>query len=366
MKKKIGIGIGIVIVIAILITVAINKNAGPEVVQVTKLKKERMNEKIVLSGTLNVKNRQNIYRKMELGEIKDILVEEGQDIKVGDPLIEYESPVTDSEIEQAKLQVKTVKIQLDNLYKKKKEAQKEANSGESEMERTAAKATVEDYKQQIQLAEIEKEQSDKQLALARDKKSDLVIKSKIAGKVIQIAEDLEQSQSQEPVIVIVDPKNMVIESSVSEYQVMDVKVDQSAVIKSDAIADKSWRAVVTKVGELPLQNPMEQAQGGGGQVKYPLTLRLEDEVILKIGSKLIVEVVTDTEEGLTLPRSAVKKAGDKDIVYVVQSGKAVQKEVKMGKQDNQNVMITSGIDKEEKVIQNPSTTLTNGAEVKVQ
>jgi len=66
-------------------------------------------------GTLKLASEQTVYYAPENGEIAEVLVEEGEDIKKGTPLLRYENKQLELEEKQNDLQLQSSQLQLNNL-----------------------------------------------------------------------------------------------------------------------------------------------------------------------------------------------------------------------------------------------------------
>lgn len=95
MKKKWLIGIGIAILVGTMVTVSAIKGQGsaPEV-EVTQLVKEELSEEVIVSGTLLPRDQESIFFQPERGELDRFQVEEGDQVKKGDPILDYKNPYT--------------------------------------------------------------------------------------------------------------------------------------------------------------------------------------------------------------------------------------------------------------------------------
>nr|WP_258567815.1 efflux RND transporter periplasmic adaptor subunit [Paenactinomyces guangxiensis] len=328
------------------------------------------------SGTLSAGNQQMVYLQPDRGELKKILVKPGQKVKKGDRLIEYENPTLKGEKEQAELQVQTAKVKLNSLYRQKKQLGKSTvtpspNPGQgapgSPNPDPGMAASKEEIDQQIQLTRLELKQAQKQLELAKSRQNRLFVRAENNGTVVQINENQGAGQSaSEPVVVVADLGQLKVTANISEYDALKVKEGQTAAIKTDALPDKKWSAQVEKIGLLPKKNLAAEAANEDAQVTYPVELNVKESVPMKLGSRLILEIVTSAAKVKALPQSAIKEQGEQTFVFVVEKGKAVQKTVKVGRSNEQFAEIVSGITADHQVIVNPTSELASGAEVKIR
>ena len=86
-------------------------------------------------------------------------------------------------------------------------------------------------------------------------------------------------------MIVADLDDLKVRADVSELDVMKVKKGQSVTVRSDALPDEEWRGEVIRVGELPKSDEKVVAApgGGSGQVIYPVEVKLEKPLPLKLG-----------------------------------------------------------------------------------
>jgi len=371
-KKKVWIGFGIAAVIIVFVAVAALKKAqADEPVSVTQLGSHVLKETFTTSGLLEAGSQQAVYFQPERGELEKIWVKPGQKVKKGDRLIEYENPQLLAEKEQAEVQIKTAKVKLRSLYRQKRNAgsasRSVAGAGQPGMPPTGS--SKEEINQQIQLTELELEQAEKQLEVAKSRVNNLVVTSKVNGTVVQVDEQAGSSPSAtNPVVVVADLSQIRVTANISEYDVLKVKEGQPVKLESDALPDQKWDGVVEQVAFLPKQNQPQGVSGSqdGAQVVYPVKIKVNQSLPVKIGSKLIVEISTSSEQVMGLPQAAVIDQDDQSYVFVVEKGEAVKKPVKVGKRNDQVVQILSGVSPQDDVIVSPPKDLAPGMEVKVR
>ncbi|SEN59154.1 efflux RND transporter periplasmic adaptor subunit [Lihuaxuella thermophila] len=378
MNKKIWIGAGIAAAVAAMVTIAVvQKSRAEGPVKVTRLEQKMFVETLTTSGTLTAGKQQAVYLEPDRGDLKKILVKQGQKVKAGDRLIEYENPTLDAERDQAELQIKTAKVKLDGLYKQKKQLKQTPPPSSVSGQILAANqggspgSGKDEIEQQIRLARLELDQAEKQLDMVKAKESRLFVTSEQNGTVVQVNENAGAgtggaATAAEPLVVVADLSQLKVTANVSEYDAIKVKAGQSVTIKTDAILDKEWTAKVEQVGFLPKTNQVAASADQDAQVTYPVDIKLEEAVPMKIGSRLIIEITTSKERVKGLPQSAVKENGEQNFVFVVEKGKAVQKPVKIGRSNGDIVEILSGISADQPVIVNPPADLRTGMEVEIR
>jgi HlyD family secretion protein len=372
MKKKIWISIGVVILILGFVGFNVYKTLAKEglVVDTVKVEEREITGNVMVPGTLSFSQEDFIYLDPENGEVSKVLVKEGDQVKVGTPLIRYENEQLQLEqeqnalsIESAYLRINQIDDQLDALDNKEDDLSKQVGDDE-------AKKTIDAERDQLKIdlkvANIEARQVQLQRETIEKQVSQLEIKSELAGTVLSIDEEAISGITQTPILHIGKVDGYVVKASISEYDSLKIKEKQAVILKSDVIPEKEWKGTVTKVGLLPEQTENAMASEEVA-VQYPIEVSLEGEKIeIKPGFKLIMEIETEKRKAQAVPIEAVKQDGEKYYVFVVQNGKAIRKEVKTGVTSDQFMEIKTGLAKGEEVIKNPPENLQNDMEVSVR
>ncbi|MBH8598807.1 MULTISPECIES: efflux RND transporter periplasmic adaptor subunit [unclassified Thermoactinomyces] len=191
------------------------------------------------------------------------------------------------------------------------------------------------------------------------------VTSKLNGTVVRAVDNIVSGGAgTEPLVVVADLDHLKVEAAISDYDILKVKPGQKVTLTSDAIPGKKWSGRVERVGLMPQEK--SGVDNADSQVNYPVDIKLTEPVPFNLGTKLIVEIMTSSQKVMGIPSSAVVDKGDRKIVYVVKDGKAVEKEVHVGKTSEQTTEILSGITPKDQVIAQPPKELSSGMEVKLK
>lgn len=365
--RKIWIGSGLVLLIVVMITVYVLRNTQARAeVQTVEPTREEIHEEIVTSGVLEAGEKQEVYLDPERGEVSEISVKPGKKVKKGTTLVRYRNDLLISEKQQAEMQIEAARVKHSGLLQQLEEVRKAGAAGQSTPGAPVGGAMSEEQiRQEIRLAELELRQAQKQLETVQKRLERLTVKSTLSGTVVQVNPSGGRGTSADPLVIVADLDDLKVRADVSELDVLKVKKGQSVTVRSDALPDEEWRGEVIRVGDLPKADEKVAAAGGGsGQVVYPVDVRLEKSIPLKLGSNLIVEIAAKKRKALTLPQEAVMEEQGKSYVFVVEKGKAVRRQVKVGVSDGDRLEILSGVKSGEKVVLDPPEDLKSGAEVK--
>jgi multidrug efflux pump subunit AcrA (membrane-fusion protein) len=126
--------------------------------------------------------------------------------------------------------------------------------------------------------------------------------------------------------------------------VANISIGQKVELTFDALDD------VTVEGEVSEMDTVGTVSSG--VVSYTVTISFEtDNTSVKPGMSVTANVITNSATGvITVPSSAVKTAGGKSYVEVLNNGVPQKKTVEVGISDDTNTEIKSGLTEGEKVV----------------
>lgn len=365
MKKK-WIIIGVVAIIVVLIGVNIFKSQSVQTTEVetVSLEKEIMQETVMTPGVLQLKDEQFVYYQADKGEVDEIFVEAGDTVDKGDKLLNYEDKQLELDKKQNQLQINSATLELDKLKEQHADIDKEVDKDpDNEM----LQEEHDEIKMQQQQADIELEQALLEKDSIENQMEESTVTAEVKGKVLTVDKQAsEQGQMGEKAIIQIGTlDNVVVEGIISEYDTMNIEVDQPVTLTSDAVPDEEWQGKVSYISDLPEEEEVAVGQEDTS-VDYPIEITLDDDINLKPGFKMLIEIITSESEVGTLPISCVEQEDENNFVYVVEDGKAKQVEVKIGSVDSEKMAIKEGISEKDKVILNPSDGIYDGMDVTVK
>ena len=369
MKKKIWIVVSVVVIIVGLFgaNVWVKAKNGNFAVEVATLKEKTVTNKVMTQGTLKLAEEQTIYFNSEKGEIDEILVNERADVTQGAPLLKYKNDQLVLEQKQNQLQLQASNLEVKSLQEQYNQLEKQLKE---DKENETLQSERNQVKLQLQQANLEIQQLQLQKDSINQKIADLEVKSDISGKVVEVnkqAAVVSNQMEPEPLIRIGSLNQLIVEGVISEYDTLNIKEGQVVTLKSEAVPDKSWTGKVSQISYLPEEASNTGTDGGARSVQYPIEVVVEDQNIdLKPGFQMIVEITTDQYKAKTLPISAVKQDGDVNYVYVVKDGKVEKRNVTIGTTSSEMIEIKDGITVKEQVITNPDKDITEGMEVTIK
>ncbi|KON85504.1 permease [Sporosarcina globispora] len=372
MKKKVWIAIGIAAVFLLMAGVSVYRQAfakGPELKTAYPVQEE-ITEQIMIPGTVKLVNEQKVYASPEKGEIKELLVEEGDSVKKGEVLAKFDEQALTLELEKVNLQAESGYLKISQLEKqedqlgdKEKELRKQAGKKEADKQ---IQPERDQLKLEKRLANLELSQVLLQKKDIEERLGELEIKSSIDGEVLQVNKETssDPASAGKPVIYIGDLKAIGASGLLSEFDSLKVREGQTAILRSDAIPEKEWKGEVSEVADMPEESQaVNPAENSAPQYRVGITVK---DMSLKPGFQLIMEIETDKKKALTVPATAVITGDSSVYVFVVKDQKSYKQEVETGVASGNKIEITSGLDETDLIITDPSEQLKDGMEVDVK
>ena len=163
------------------------------------------------------------------------------------------------------------------------------------------------------------------------------------------------STSNSAFVVLVDLSGMDLVVPLSEADITKVKVGQSASVTVNALPAADLAAHVTALATLPTTS--------GGVVSYDVTVHLDQlHFGLRPGMTASTQIVVSQAQGaVSLPSSAISRAGAQSTVTVVKGGKDVVEPIVTGIVGDSATQVVSGLSGGEQVVISTSTSLGSSA-----
>lgn len=272
------------------------------------------------------------------GEIREILVEEGDDVSHGQLLARLDGDRLRLEAEQAEANLQ--KLQRDyqrNIDLKGKGLISEGDFEKIQYEMQALQATFDLAKLELDYTEIR--------APIDGVVSERFIK---IGNTIDVNAETFQVTSLEPLISYLH---------IPEREYRRIDPGQAASIDIDALQGLSFDAIVARVS--PIVDP---ATG-----TFKITIEVSDPSRrLKPGMFGRINIIYDTREmALQIPRSAVIEESGEATVFVVTKDMAEKRVIRTGYAEAGNIEVIDGLDDNDEIVIVGHSNLKNGSRVSV-
>lgn len=372
---------------------------------------------LTASGYVIPRRRINVGSKI-IGRVKELYIDRGSKVKAGDVLVQIEDDEYQAQVKQAEAAVANAEAHLAQL-----------RTGSRPQEKTAAKAQVDSAAAALQNAKRERdrlitlrdegvisqqefdkvqmqyEMNDAALTAAK-KQSELVnigprseeitageaqvrvaranleyaktqldytvIKAPIDGTILQkVAEKGEMltntdfggtGGAKSAAVSMANLSDLQVEIDLNENQLGKARMGQVCEIELDSLPGQKFKGIVDEFA------PQADRQKGTVQLKVKIenpTEQIRPEMNALV---TFMEKVPAAEGGaprVWISKAAVKKAGGKDIVYVVENGMAREQAITLGEEGPRGVRVSSGLSGGETLVADPPSSLRPGGKVKV-
>jgi HlyD family secretion protein len=413
MKQKKIVPVVIVIVVALIVLLVIGKKAGwfgkefKISVATQTIETKTITELITANGKIQPMTKVKISPDVS-GEIIDLFVVEGQQVKKGDPLCTIKPEIYISALNRAEASLNSSKA---------RQAQTEAQLIERELSFNRAKQLYQSGT--IPISEFQTAEASFKVAKAEVKAAEFSVKSAEAS-VNEAKEQLIKTRIFAPIegtvaalnvekgervvgtsmmvgtemMVIADLDKMEVEVQVNENDIVKVALNDTALIEVDAYLKRKFKGLVTEIANSATTTGSATDQVTNFEVKVMLLKESYTDLIdssssiiypFRPGMSATVDIQTETRDNvISVPISAVttriKKQGGgteevkdetktttesgdsknekvkeekQEIVFVYKDGKVKKVEVKTGIQDNNSIQILNGLSAGDEVVVSP-------------
>jgi len=380
-KKYIIIAVLVIVVAAAVIANLMKKEKGISV-ETAKVESGDVIQKVTGSGQLQPEVQVKISANVA-GKIIKMYAEEGDIVKKGQLLVELEQEQYLAALERAESNLLSVKANQKKLKSEMIRANDLFDKG------LMSSADFEAVEAQHEAAISNTKQAVAQVKEAKDYLAKTRLHSDMDGIVTVLNKEKGEialgAQFQEDVIMIVaDLSRMESSIEIDENDVVNVSLDDTCIIEIDAFPDTSFNGIVTQIANsATIKGLGTQEQVTNFEVVVAL---LDKNEKFRPGMSTTVDVFTETKKNvLKVPISAVtvrekdklkkepdiedrpeeekvktfneKKKDLTEVVFCVEGGKAVAKNVKLGISDDYFYHITSGLNEDDEVITGPFSVL---------
>ena len=304
-----------------------------------------MNMKSVVSATGTIKPLESVEVSSKItARIKEILVEENQNVTAGQTVAILDGKDLETQKEQAEFTLSNAKIKYDRT---------------SYLYNIGAKS-----KEDLDDAQYNYDTAQSKLAETESDLAETVIVAPMNGVVIGeplTAGTMAVQGNNNPTVImrIADLSKKQITAKVDETDIGNVKVGQKATFTVDAYSGKTFTATVSKISQTDVSNSWDTSSSSSSSsstsaavIYYSVTLDVDDpEGLLMPAMTARVEIETaNKDNALAVPLSALKTDNNGSYVVVVkQDGTTENRYVEVGIYSDDNVEIVSNLSEGENV-----------------
>ena len=411
-KKKIFIfgGLGLLVLILVIVVIASGGKENIILVQTEKVAKRNITQTVTATGTIDPEFKVIITPEVT-GEIINLPVKEGDAVKKGQLLIKIKGDQymaqkdrleANLKASEANLQIRDAELKRIELeYERVKELHSKGLASNSELETSQANYLT--AKASYEAAAANVLQSKAQLREVMETLYKTTIYSPMDGIVTQLNVEVGErvlgsgfSQGTN-IMTVADLSNMESVVDVDENDVVLVSVGDTANVTVDAFGDKIFHGVVTEIGNSAKSaglGTQEQVVNFSVKIKMieldpnlrpgmSCNANIETETVSDVLSVPIQSVTARTDVPVEDDSTKSKEGSDesemndmmgkkepKEVVFLVNGGKAKMVVVKTGISDDNYLQIKSGVNEGDEVVSGSyraiSRELENGSIVRVE
>jgi len=398
-------GVALLVVVGVAGVIAARGREGKGIeVQTAKVSRQEIVQKVNATGKIQPKTQIKISADVS-AKIKKLGVVEGQRVEKGAFLVELDRTRYLASVESAEANVRSAQANATLVLQNRDQAQKEFERAKELLAKQLASQSDFDAKQtawQVEEARhksaIEQvEQARAALKQARDDLSKTTIYAPMSGTVSALNKEEGEialgSQFQADVImVIADLSEMEAQVNVDENDIVSIRTGEDAEIQTDALLAQPLKGKVSEIS-----SSANSAASGTTEQKTEFEIKIgitNPPKTLRPGMTTTADIVTNTNpHALSVPLQCVAlrtvdqllmkgekrkeaearfkpdKDGFVEVVFVIDNGKAVARQVKTGIQSDELIEILDGLKEGDEVVSGSyraiSRDLENGAVVKI-
>jgi HlyD family secretion protein len=401
----------IIALLVLIVFAVIGKKAGWFGKEVTydiatdMVRKRDITEYITANGKIQPETEVKINPEIS-GEIVELDIEDCDEVKEGQLLLRIKPDLYVSARDRASAAVDASKANLANAraqlaqvnaqyeqaqlsYERNRKLWEEGAISEADWESALssykiAQANVESARQGVAGAEFSIKSAVASLNEANEKLTKTSIYAPMSGTISALYVEKGQRVAGTELMTgtdllnIADLSKMELLVEVNENDIVRVEEGDTAIIEVDAYLDREFKGVVTQIANSAKTTGMSSDQVTNFDVKILILKKSYQDLLEKGNSKPFLpgmsasaDIMTEKKSGvLSLPIQAVTTRLDtldtadsadvkqitdkpKELVYLYDKGKAVEKEVKSGIQDNNFIEIKDGLEDSVEVIVAP-------------
>ncbi len=320
-------------------------------VNVESIRRQALNSYVVLNGIVEPQRKVEVFARLS-AYVRQIVKEEGAFVKEGDILAVLDDTEIRISHEQARIALDQAKLSLDeaeqNLVRAEELFKRELISEQEFQSQDAAhKQRQLDFKnreQNFQNLEL-------QLGWTRIRANS---EGYITERLIEVGARVNANQQ---VYTIEDFNPLLVRVFVPTADAIQLKTAMPASVSTEVVRDRTFPGRVTII------NPRIDVQTGTVRV----TVEAYDEsMTLKPGMFVQVRIAVGQKDNvLVIPRKAILYRQNKTYAFVVDGGRAAQREIVLGLTEEDLAEVTSGLEGGETIVSVGVENLRDGQRVEV-
>ncbi len=329
------------------------------------------------SGYVTARRTATVSSKVT-GKVMEVLIEEGMHIKEGQVLARIDDTNVKASLELANAQLASARAALAETKARIKEADlnfrriaelaKNNISAQADLDHAEADAAA--LKAHLAQQEVDIIVAERTVATWQQQMEDTVIRAPYSG--IVTSKNAQPGEMISPIsagggftrtgiCTIVDMESLEIEIDVNESYINRVQAGQPVEAALDAYAD--WKIPCKVIAIIPTAD--RQKSTVKVRVGFDkLDPRILPEMGVKVGFRETASPAATAARNVLVPKSAVQQQDGRDVVLVVQDGRAARRAVTVNSTTALDAIISSGVVAGEKIVADWPEGLDDGMPVK--
>jgi len=355
-KKVLLIASAVIILGAVLFFALSGSAKKDDGFKMVKVEKGSIVDKALAVGKIEPVKEIAVKSKIS-GIVKKIYVDIGNQVKVGDPLMDIAPDPTPIEYAEAKRQVEIYQVAYDNA---KRELDRSSSLRDKQLvshqEWEAKQASFDEAALRLKLAKEKLSLTESGRTEIADLKVDNTIRSSVNGTVLsRLVEEgdpvvpLTSYQAGTELMTLAYMEDLIFKGTVDEIDVGKLAVGQPVEIKVGAIPNDTIQGVLDKISP--------KAHKEEGSTLFDIEIRLTEvgSSFLRAGYSANANIIISRKDSiLLLPERLVKIEDTASLVEIRDSlGAIVSLPVKTGLSDGINIEIVEGLNEGDSVVERP-------------
>lgn len=338
-------------VVAPVAAAAVLEFLPQEVVTVAPLE---LRQTLALSGALRAVEQVSVKARVG-GEVRDVLVREGEAVKAGQVLVRMDTSEYQARVDQARGTLNAARGQLDIATKARDNNQALLDKG------FISRNAFDNAASQYAIAQANVDAARGALEIVQKSLNDTVIRAPMSGLIsLRSVQPGEKVSPDNRLLDIINLQKMELEAAVPTSDIGQVVLGQPVTLRVEGL-DISFSGRVTRI------NP--STQNGSRSVLVYVQVP-NPQSMLRAGMFAEAQLTLRSKTGvLALPLGALHKDSSATYVYAIEDGKLVKKIITPGIEgrdgDDSKIEITDGLSAGAQVIRNNMGTLRTGSAVRI-
>lgn len=263
--------------------------------------------------------------------VKEIYVKQGDTVKVGDPLIAYDTVELNLSIERKKLDVSIAENELAKAQYRLSCAWNTPVISEDDEDAVGytfdvwvEQVNTLDY--QVKAQEIQVRKKKLELESMQKSASDGIVYAEVAGEVKSLGDPKNPPKDGKPFMVVTGSEGLYVSGAVSELSLGDVKVG-TVITANSWESGMTFEATITEISDYPVSGS-SWGEGNPNVSYYSCTAYIEDSTALRNGEyvDLMISTGSGGEGGIFIEKAYVREEDGKPYCMIADENGRLKKQ----------------------------------------